>query len=238
MRSSQFRSDSSPVRRVLSLFCFLILYLQFSTTHAAGADGQPWRLRKDRDGISVFSRHVTDSRYEEFRGSVEIEATLASGLALLDDTSVCAQWLYRCLSSKTLARKGGMERIIYQITDLPFPAANRDAIFRARVHQLPDGDIRVDLVSEPDYMEQTDNVRIRKARGYYLLHRIDATRSRLTWTQLVDPAGRLPAFMVNSLLTDIPWRSLGNFRKLVKRRKYQQARFVYDDRGSPVGLIY
>ncbi len=223
--------------RIIRIILTLCLIHVFPTFAGSSADSD-WKLRKDKDGIMVFSRHVSGSKYEEFRGTVEIDASLAAGLALLDDTKVCPEWLYRCQSSKVLARRAGMERIIYQVTDLPFPAATRDAIFHARVHQLPSGDIRVDLDSEPDYIEDTSFIRIRKARGHYLLEKISAERSRLTWTQFVDPAGQLPAFMVNSLLTDIPWRSLRRFRQLVTRSDYQKARFVYDASGTPVGLIY
>ncbi len=195
-----------------------------------------WELRKDKSGIQVYSRKLPESKYRQFKGTVEVNASIPSSLALLDDTDACSQWVHRCESSKTLKRNGIRERYIYQITDLPFPTSSRDAIFLATLVQLDENRFRVDLKSAPDFIEETRHVRIRDSYGHYLLEKIDADHTRLTWTQYIDPAGALPAFMVNALLTDVPFHSLENFRKVVVKEKYKRARFVYNE-GVPTDLI-
>jgi hypothetical protein len=44
--------------------------------------------------------------------------------------------------------------------------------------------------------------------------------------------------MVNALLTDVPFNSLKKFREVVKKEKYQNARFIFDESGTPIDLIY
>jgi hypothetical protein len=197
-----------------------------------------WNLRKDKIGIQVYSREVEGLAYREFKGIVEIESTLAATLALLDDTEACVDWLYRCESARILQRSGIRQRHVYQVSDLPFPAATRDAIIKVELLDYKTGSIRVALQSAPDFIEATSLVRIRDSYGTYLLQQLDDHRLKLTWTQYIDPAGSLPAFMVNALLTDVPFKSLKNFREVVKKEKYQNARFIFDESGAPIDLIY
>ncbi len=163
---------------------------------------------------------------------MELNATLASSLALLDDAEACPDWIHRCELSRVLERTGSLERHIYQVSDLPFPAASRDMIFKATIRQTEDGSIRIDLHSKPDFIEETRYIRITESYGSYLLEKLDEHRTRLTWIQYVDPAGALPAFMVNSMLTDVPFKSLENFKKVVTREKYRDASFIHHEDGS------
>ena len=197
-----------------------------------------WTERKAKDGITIYARPVAGSKYQEFKGVVELNVTQASALALLDDVSVCTQWLNRCKSSVVLDQLSGQQRYIYQISALPFPFAARDAIFHASIIQQDADNIRVELESEPDHIEETKYVRIRVAKGHYLLTQLGEKKIRLTWEQHVDPAGALPAFMVNSILTDLPFKSLASFRELVTADKYRDARFIFDEDGARTGLTY
>jgi len=197
-----------------------------------------WNLRKDKIGIQVYSRKIEGLKYREFKGIVEMESTLAATLALLDDSGACVDWLYRCESARVLQRSGLRMRHVYQVSDLPFPAATRDAIIKVELLDYKTDSIRVTNQSVPDFIEATSFVRIRDSYGTYLLEQLDEFRVRLTWTQYIDPAGSLPAFMVNALLTDVPFNSLKKFREVVKKEKYRDAKFIYDDSGTPIDLIY
>lgn len=211
---------------------FLLCTALFAMTISDANGAEAWTQRKDKHGIQIYSRRVAGSKYEEFKGVTEVNATLASSLALLDDAGACPDWLHRCELSRVLQRTGLLERHIYQISDLPFPANSRDMIFKATAVQSADGNIRINLQSRPDFIEETGYVRVIESYGSYLLEKLSENRTRLTWIQYVDPGGALPAFMVNSMLTDIPFRSLENFKNVVKREKYRNARFIRHEDGS------
>ena len=207
-------------------------------TDAEEPDGSDWVLRKDKVGIQVYSRKIEGLAYREFKGILELESTLAASLALLDDAEACVDWLYRCESARVLQRTGISQRHVYQVSNLPFPAATRDVIVKVELQDYKADSIRVVLQSAPDFIEATSFVRIRNSHGAYLLQQLDEHRLRLTWTQYIDPEGSLPAFMVNALLTDVPFISLKKFREIVKKEKYRQARFIFDESNTPIDLIY
>ncbi len=205
---------------------------------AADADAGEWRLDENADGIKVYTRSVEGSRYREFKGVVHLHTSLASAVGVLDNPDSCAEWLHLCERSRVLEKRSWAERFIYQVSDMPFPASHRDAIFKATIYQEPNDDIHIELSSRPDFIPETRYVRIHESRGEYLLQKVDEDTIRLTWTMHIDPAGSLPAFLVNRLLTDIPFKSLQDFREVVEQDKYQVLEFEYDETGQAVGLLH
>lgn len=196
-----------------------------------------WELKRAKDGIEVYVRPVPGSRYKAFKGVAELDASLASLAAVLDHTEACPHWLHRCESGTLLEKLSATERLFHQVTDLPFPAKTRDAVFHARVDYLEGNRILIALEARPDAYPETKHIRIAQAAGSYLLEPLPKG-VRVTWVQQADPGGRLPAWIVNSLLTDMPFKSLKALRQLVTQPPYKDAHFLYDDQGAPHALAY
>ena len=202
---------------------------------------------------------------------MEVPGTVASALAILDDTQACTKWLHRCIESRVLTQVSNVERIFYQATGLAFPAQSRDAVLRARVSYKTDRSVLITMtaLSEPPgyfpeehspeehspqkHPPQEKHIRITNAHGSYLLEPLlpeadmdgddngnqgrVQQRSRLTWQQYIDPAGSLPSWIVNRMLTDLPYKSLQAFRKLITTQPYRDTTFGYDSEGIPDSLI-
>ena len=197
-----------------------------------------WDTRVDEDGILVQSRLNAGARYQEFRAQTEIDATIAQAIALLKDTSACTAWLFRCRESRVIQEISATERTFYQVTALPFPVKSRDSIFHAAITFEDQNSVKITMRSMPDDIPLTKHVRVRDAFGTYFLEPIGEGRLRITWQQYIDPAGALPAWLVNSMLNDLPFKSLQAFRDLVRKRPYSDAQLVYDQDGSPVGIDF
>lgn len=204
----------------------------------AWVDAYAWETRVDEDGILVQSRLTPGAKYEEFRAEAEIDATVAQAIALLKDTSACTQWLYRCKESRIIRETSPTERIFYQVTSLPFPAKSRDSIFHASITFEGTSSVRVTMSSIPDEIPPTKHVRVREAFGAYILEPTGENKLRVTWQQYVDPGGALPAWLVNTMLTDLPFKSLQAFRELVQQSPYRDARLVYGPDGTPTGINF
>ena len=201
-------------------------------------DAYAWETRLDEDGILVQSRLISATKYEEFRAEAEIDATVAQAMALLIDISACTQWLFRCKEGRVIRETSTTERTFYQVTSLPFPAKSRDSIFHAAITFEGESTVRVTMNSMPDEIPQTKHIRIRESFGTYILEPTRKNKLRVTWQQYVDPGGALPAWMVNSMLTDLPFKSLRAFRELVQQSPYRDARLVYGPDGTPTGISF
>lgn len=215
---------------VLRVFFFISLVFSPWTLAAE------WESRLDKDGVVVESRRQEGAKYEEFRAYTLVESNVASALALLQDTTACTEWVFRCKESRILDEPSSIERTFYQVTTLPFPARSRDIIFDATVSYRDNGSVEVELVSNPGAMDETRHIRIQEAHGSYLFEPVSESQTRVTWQQYVDPAGSLPSWLVNSMLTDLPFNSLVAFRDLVMEPPYAGSRMIFNEDGLPIDI--
>ena len=202
------------------------------------ADEFEWQKQMVKDDITIEVRKVRGTKYREFRAVVDLKAKAAHAVALLQDNAACSQWVHRCVSSEVIEAVSNTERYFHQITSLPFPARSRDAVFHGSIHYEPDQRITIIVTSAHDRLPTMKHVRITEAHGFYHIDPISEDSIRLTWQLYVDPAGALPAFLVNSLVTDLPFQSLSAFRELVKQPPYNQATFLYDAYGAPINISF
>ena len=197
-----------------------------------------WKLLKDKNEIQVFTRDVAGSAYDEFKGVATIEASLASTLGVLDDVSACPEWIDYCDSSIVLDDNGYDERHVYQINDLPFPAANRDVVTKVVTsYDVATGVITVNMTDVPDYYPRGKQTRVTRSVGFFQLTPVTASTIEVVWQHHVEPGGILPAFLANSMIVDLPFNSLQAMRSLVQKDKYQRLQIEYDEDGKLSGLL-
>lgn len=227
----------------LSIFLTILVCLLFLDAGISGQEisrDNDWELEKDKGEIKIYSRKVNQSRYKEFKGETVLDTSFTAVLGLLNDVAACKHWIHLCAESKTLSEKlgeKGFERIIYQVTDLPFPASNRDNIYKATVIWSKNNkSVRIQLESLPDYLEKTSNIRVIDSYGEYKAEPLEGNKVKLTWKHFVNPGGRLPSFIVNILSVNIPYKSLRNFRRLVEQPQYQALEFDYDGSNNIIGF--
>lgn len=221
----------------LNRLLLTLILIAAPVTNAEDLTGK-WETSLDEDNILVESRKSQNASYDEFRATIIVSTGLAPAIALLQDTSACSDWIFRCKESAIIQAFSKTERIFYQVTTLPFPAKARDVIFHAEITFLRNGAIRVSMTARPDALPETKHVRVREAYGTYTLTPLAEGKTRVIWEQYVDPAGKLPAWLVNSMLTDLPYKSLQRFRQKVMTAPYNTAVFIYDDNDNPVGINF
>ncbi len=221
--------------------------LLFCATVIAGQEN--WKLIRDEAGIQVYQRPLPHSAIREFLGVTTLNTSLDSVAALMNDYDACRQWVYRCDSASILQQSGFRDRYIHQISDFPFPALNRELILHALIVQSPSSEsIRIIMTATPDFCTDNplpacsdtglpDHVLIRVSRGSYLLEPLEPDRTRVNWQQHVEPGGQVPDWMANSMLREIPFRTLKKLRRLVRQPRYQSAQLLRDREGGIIGII-
>lgn len=80
-----------------SLFIFFIcLIVQFSVK------SQDWVLKKDKEGIRVFTRKTTNFKFDELKVECEMEGSLSAMAAVLLDVKNHPQWVYKTVGCQLL----------------------------------------------------------------------------------------------------------------------------------------
>lgn len=186
---------------------------------AAAGDGAPWSLVRDRDGIAVHTRPVEGSGILEFKGTALVASPVDAIRAVLRAVDDFELWFPNTSESRLLAREQGVT-FQYTVIDAPWPVSDRDNVFRSETeHDPATGIVRIAVSAAPDrHPEQPDRVRVRHARGQWLLEPLAGERTRVTFTMHLEPGGGVPQWLLNSQVVETPFEALTNLRSRVAGR--------------------
>lgn len=195
------------------------------TLLVAGAFAAPdtgWRLVKERNGISVYSRHTDQSRIKTFRAVMRMPVRDEYAmLAMFDHYDGYPQWQYMISSAREARRSGPDLRIIHMTTDLPWPVADRDFVAEFRVLQKltrAEESITFQFKARPDQLPVQDGyVRVRELTGYLKAKRLAADEMEISYEAHFDPAGYIPAWIINVIAADMPYFTLLKAREYIQR---------------------
>lgn len=202
----------------------------WSAGSLAGGDG--WRLEKEQQGITVFTRAEGDSDFRAFRGVAVVPGELNQVMAVLDDTANFSNWMHNCDQALLLEKRSLLDRVQYLRLDFPWPASDRDMILRNEISQDPSSRVvTIDLsaadaeslsASARQRLPEGEGVqRVAQVVGRYVLTPIDSQQTRVEFEMAVDPGGALPASVVNAQLIDNPYETLLALREQVQQARYR-----------------
>ncbi len=202
-----------------------------------------WVMVRDRDGIQIYLKEFWADEIKAFKGVAQIEASVDSLLAVITDIKACASWIHHCKNQELLLRQSFSECYHYQLHHLPFPAQNRDFIFHTRIRRIPEtGEINIKVQAIPEFctshaqlckkLPRYSAIRVQHSHGTYHLKPLGKKLTRVTWVQHTNPGGYLPHWIINSLLRNVPFKTLQNLRKLANEEKYRNARMLFNIQGQ------
>jgi len=191
-----------------------------------------WQLEKESAGISIYTRAVQGSDIREFKGELVIDTSLASLLAVFQDIEKFPQWNHQCSQAALLKKPNVNELYHYQNLNLPFPVKNRDLVIYSKVQHAKDKIIihsrivknfcTTQSLALCEKIKKSNNIKVNYAKGTHQFIPQKSGGVKVIWQQHIDPAGKIPAFLVNKLLIDVPYITLNKLRKFVKQPKYQK----------------
>ena len=190
----------------------LLLFLVSSLT------AEDWRLRKDADGVRIYTRKTSESPVEQFRGTVHLSASVESVVSLIEDMESAPQWIHYCRLGKTLA-KTPQGTYTYTITKLPWPMNDRDVVVLNKKSQDKSGIVTIDFTAAPEYIPNKENmVRISKLKGSWRLSPEKGGMVGVEYTVLSDPGGGISPWMTNMGIVDQPFKTLQNMKNMLNKQ--------------------
>jgi hypothetical protein len=199
-------------------WCFLLL---FSCLHVVAQSD--WTLKKDKDGIRVYSRTSSCSKFNELKAEFTIHSKLSELAAVLLDVDDHFQWSYSTKSSYLLKKISDSELVYYTQINSPWPVANRDLIVHQLITQDPVSKV---MLIKADCLRgyvpsQKSVVRVLSSRSTYTVIPLDGNTIQVDYYLEIDPGGSVPAWLVNIFSTKGPYESFKNLRQQVLQSKYQ-----------------
>src|ERR1700744_5091957 len=149
------------------LIAALLILLNCLTAFAQ----EKWQLRKDKEGIQVFSAEVEGSSIRAIKVIASYEATPAQIVAVVMDVNTAKQWVSHLKSSILLKQISPNELYYYSEVNLPWPATNRD--FVAHLTAWHDKETNQTIVDGPAVSgfvpEKKGIVRISNSTGRWVI---------------------------------------------------------------------
>lgn len=180
-----------------------------------------WKIITRERGVVVSVKEHRDRDLPSFRGVGIVKDNILRVFAVLDDVKRHTEWMERCVGARLLRGTGDTGRIVYNRTDSPWPADDRDVVLRVDVefdaprHRIVNrfSSIRKSKIKPVDGV-----VRMPRLRGYYLLEALGPDRTRVTYEVDADPGGWLPDWVVEMAAESLPLETIVNLRRQVGRR--------------------
>ncbi len=196
--------------RIVAILAALLL-----TLSAQGEADAGWQLRKQGDGIRVFTRKVDGSAIDEVRAVADIAAPIADVEALLLDAGRRPQWDGMCRSARRVRNAdypGGVLVILY---DMPWPVDDREMVMSLERQEKDGVVVLLNQAVAGVVPPNKKAVRIIHANASWTLKPLGESVTRLETTALVDPNGPIPAWLLNTLSVSQPFSMVTRLRELL-----------------------
>ena len=195
-----------------------LIVVTFFTTEAAGKE---WRLSKEVDNVAVYERYQDSLPFKQFRGIVEVNARPDKVVRFLQQIGDIDDWHYRVAQVELLQTAGMTSGYVHIINSAPWPIKWRDVICRIDLTvDSNNGQVRIRLTSVDDYLASSPEfIRTPKVEALWLVSPTAKGRSEVAYELYVDPGGKLPRWLFNSVAMDVPLYTLINLRTKMNARE-------------------
>ena len=185
-------------------------------------DSSDWKLRKDRNGIRVWTRDHKKEGILEYLSKITIETNLETLIDIIQDVDKYPDWTENCETASTHKILSDTSRIEYMTTKVPWPLEDRDVAMEFVVVKNSDTYFQANLTSAPEAVPLSDDyLRIEISQGSWIFKKKDDNRVEVIHQFLSDPGGNIPKWIVNMFIVSGPYKTLDNLKHLCSKAKDQ-----------------
>jgi len=180
-----------------------------------------WSLKKEKDGIKIYTRSFNGSSFNEFKGVTVIQnSSLMKVLDIILDVKNYDSLFPDCMNPEVLKQNGKWSSIHYIQTKGPLTLKDRDSIFEQKTAlDKTERHALVTLNSLPNYIpEKKDIVRVREGTGFWEITEDGSENVTVVYQFHGEPGGGIPAWLVNSFVVSHPLKTLENLKERLKNK--------------------
>lgn len=202
--------------------CFLLAHLTIKSQ-----DG--WSLKKDKNGIKVFSKKSDKFKFDQLKVECVLDGKISQLAAVLLDVNNQYQWVYKTNKSQLLKEMGEGDVVYYSEISCPWPFENRDVVVRMNIAQNKLSKVlTIEAKNVADYIPVKNNlVRIQYSNALWTVTPLSSSQFKVEYSIEVDPGSNVPAWLVNLFAINGPYESFVNLREKMKVSPYLQATFPF-----------
>jgi len=158
-----------------------------------------------------------------------IRARLSSLVAVIDDISARHELTDVVSEAQIEHRDSDTRYQVYSAMKMPWPIADRDILNQREIVQ--DGNSLAvtitDVAIEDPSPLKKGLVHILKSHTRWMLVPTPDGSIQVQWQTLSDPAGPIPASIINAMSVSTPIKTLSRLREMVQRTQYAHAKLAF-----------
>ena len=208
-------------------YYFLLLFcLLFQTAAQCQED---WKLKKDKNGIKVYSRKTPNFKFDELKVDCIFEGKISQLAAVILDVKNQYQWVYKTAKSELLKQVTNADLIYYSEIECPWPFHNRDLIARMTITQNTSTKILSIVAKSVDnYLPSKKNlVRVKYSNALWTITPLNNAQFKVEYKIQIDPGDGVPAWILNMFATNGPYESFKNLKDKIMLPAYATAKFPF-----------
>jgi len=178
-----------------------------------------WKLEKEKNGISVFTREVGGMKIKEFKANTVINSKIEFLVTMVLDVNEYNKWIDNIKSAEVVKKNSEDDLYIYSEVALPWPFDNRDIV----THDIISRDRATGVVTititgvEGIVPEKKGVVRMSESGGFWQFTPKKDGEVAVIYQYLADPGGGIPDWLVNMFLVDGPFKTLENMKRIAEK---------------------
>jgi hypothetical protein len=191
----------------------LIFFLATILSYPLGA--QSWNFISEKDGIRLYTREENGRPLKAFRSVADIDAPAEKIFDLLNDLNRTDWWDDNLILDKVLNFEKNKSARYYMIYKLPWPVKDRDLSVDVTASSDPEsGERRITAVAVNGIIpESKEMIRIKDYRETWILKPAGEGRTNVVLEGFIDPAGNIPDWLANALITESPVKTMSKLRQ-------------------------
>jgi hypothetical protein len=206
-----------------------IFLLMAVLTAALQTPAQPWELRKDQDGIRIYTRTADSTRFDEVKVETTLPGKLSSLAALILDIGNYPNWSFNSEKAYILKRISQSELYFYSLVHSPWPASDRD--LAVHLHLIQDSDTRTLYIHADEIAgyipEKKGVVRVPVSIERWVVTPLPGDRIRISYNLRLDPGASAPSLLINLFSSKGPFETFSHLREQLKQPKYHDATLAF-----------
>jgi len=199
------------MKHIVAILFLLIIY--------RSGLAQDWFLKKDEQGIKVYTKRSKSSGFDSFLAAMEVNVSVGEITEFLKNMDKYPEAFPDTKKLKILKRPNDSTQIQYTYTEAPWPVSDRDGVYEmifrtnSKTRQL-----LTRARALPTFIPEKEGVvRIQRSESYWIATPIGQNKTRLEYIVNADPGGSIPEWLANSAAVDIPFDTFVNIRKTLSK---------------------
>ena len=204
------------MKKSILLSCFLIILM----TSFTNDNSTNWEKAYEYESTEIYTRS-TDSGIKEFKAITIVDANIKSVLGVMRDYKAHPDWMRAISSCNLVKQETSRTRYLYYTIDMPWPLWNRDLVSKSTFYPKSDNSVLMKMEAAPTKKPESDShVRMKSAKGYWLVTPISNKKTKIVYQYKADPNG-ISKVLVNMFLLEAPKATFVGLKEQVKLPKYR-----------------